>query len=279
MKVKRVIGLLGLVMSITGIVQAGDVVFHWENNAEAIKSNWVGNYELKKLDDASGDNIVIDNSATMISKDLIPVDYSKKYELSGGFKSNGKTKSKILFGFAVFDKNKNEINAINANPIPDAVVTELVQPAQKGSKSIVVKNVDGWKLDKTYAIAFDAAADFSDLPNRNIITGVLKIVKKDEQYEIMFDTPLNRDYPAGTAIREHYEAFGTYTYTAAKGVEVPDKWEKYAGLISGAKDGKASHNLFRPGTAFVKIILLPNFGQKGSDAQLAVNNIELKEIE
>ncbi len=276
---KRTMSLCAAVMLIAGIIEAGEILFQWEKNAEEIKNRWTGNFEVKKLDAASGDNIVADNNTfIMFSKDFIPVDYNKKYELSGSFKSIGKERSIILFGFAMYDKNKFEIKDIHANPLPGAALTELVQPAEKGSKSIIVKNTEGWKIQKYYAVAFDAASDFSDLPNRNTVDGIMNISKKDESYEIQLDAPLSRSYPAGTAVREHY-GFGTYIYSAAKEVEVPDEWKNISGQVSGAKNGMSSHSLFRPGTAFVKIMLMPNFGQKDRAVKLAVNNIKVKEIE
>ena len=214
----------------------------------------------------------------MVSKHFIPVKYGSKYELSGNFKSVGEIKSRIYFGITVFDKNKKEIYAINANPLPNAKLTELVHPAQKGDKSIFVKNIDGWEINKDYAVAFGAVADFSDLPNRNIISGIINIIKKNNEYEVQLSVPLNRGYPTGTGVREHYGAFGTHIYCVARNCEIPDKWKTYSGKITGANNGNASHQLFRPGTSFIKIILLPNFRQKYSNVKLAVNNIEFKEV-
>jgi hypothetical protein len=82
-------------------------------------------------------------------------------------------------------------------------------------------------------------------------------------------------YPAGTPVREQIAA-GTYQYSAAAGVIVPTEWKKYTGTVKDIATIKVPLKKFWPGTAYVKILILANYGAKAGEA-LLWDDIKLEE--
>lgn len=274
-------GIAIVVMLMAGIVSAGETVFKLADTPEAIKKQWTGKFKVEKLDAAppDGDCLVASGVQCLVSTEFKAIDPDKTYELSGKMKSGGKDLSRVYFGFVCFDKNKRQINPLNANPYPGAVLTELAASARKGDKSILIKDAGGWTVNKGFGVAaaFNAKDDFSDLPNFDVGADIAKITRKGDNFELELAKPLAKDYPAGTKVREHYRGFGYYLYSAAANSEVPADWKNYSAKVKMASNGKAANNLFRPGTAFVKIIFLANYAQKDKETELDITGVELKE--
>ncbi len=276
-------------MLVAGIVSAGEALLKWGNSPEAVKKQWNDTkFKVKKINEAPGNGLCIivnkctwDTPLAPTTAGFIPVEADKKYILSGYFRSTGKELSKLFFGFIPYDAKKKEISSFHTNVIPNTG-SELTANAYKGDKSVMIRNGMEWRINlknpKSYAIAFNVKDDFSDLPNRESQYGLVKVIPKGDVFKIELSKPLNKDYPIGTKVREHSIAYGKYLYTAACGVKVPKEWKEYKGTCTMGKPGRTGWNLFRPGTAFVKILLLANYGQK-ADAEMQVANIELKEAD
>jgi hypothetical protein len=64
-----------------------------------------------------------------------------------------------------------------------------------------------------------------------------------------------RAIPAGTAVR-NAQSGDTYNYAALSYGTVPNTWTQYQATISGPGTAPSQ---FRPGTAYVRMLLLPNF--------------------
>ncbi len=281
MKLNHVV--VGIVMLMAGIASAGESLLKWADSQETLKKQWNGKYKIEKIDGAPGNGlcVIVDKNTSVESAKYIPVDAAKKYILSGNFKSNGKELSKFYFGFKTYDAKKKYIASLHANTIP-GTDTELTAAAKKGDKFVLIKSKNKWRINTrtggTYGIAFNTKNDFSDLPNREYQYGLVKITAEGNAFKVELKKALTKDYPAGTKIREHTTSYGSFVYTAASGDKIPKEWKEYKGAISLAKPGQMGLNFFRPGTAFVKIIILANYHQK-ADVELEMTNIEFKETE
>lgn len=75
----------------------------------------------------------------------------------------------------------------------------------------------------------------------------------------------------------NYHSSGTYNYIAAAGVSLSKDWKAFFGQIGG--EGFNSHNLFRPGTRYVKILMLTNYSpenETGPLDEVIYRNIKFK---
>jgi hypothetical protein len=241
-----------------------------EKALEAIKKEWAGNIKCKKVD--GNFCAVIDNNSSIVSQKLTPVKVGEKYILSGSFKSLGKARSKVYYGFVCYDKNKKQIYTINANVILGSATT-LAAACKKGDKKIVIKANKKWKRGR-YAIAFNVKDDFSDLPNREIAYKISKVTPEGDDAEIQLSAPLKKAYPAGTKVRMHTSSHGSYVYSAIVGAAIPPKWKSYKGSAALAKPGQMGWRHLRPGTAFLQIVILPNYNMK-SDETVAFKDLKL----
>ncbi len=133
-----------------------------------------------------------------------------------------------------------------------------------------------WKINQ--AIAFNAKDDFSDLPNYEVVYKILKIVPEGDNMELQLSTAVKKAYPADTKVRMHTPACGSYVYTTIVGSKVPKIWKAYSNSAVLGKPGQMGWKFFRPGTAFVKIIILPNYAKK-KDEKIAFTALTLKVAE
>ena len=258
----------------TGVNAEEKTLYDWSDDAAVLKKEWSGKITYEKID---GKLCGVTTSRSYIkSKKFFPVEAGRKYTLSGDFKGLGQEKSKVYFGFMTYDKNKKYIAHYHSNVILGSDTT-LVKACKKGSKSLVVKANKKWK--KNFTVAFNVKDDFSDLPNRDVLYKIFKVTpKEDGNMLVELTKPVNKDYPEETKVRAHTSAYGTYTYTAIAGSKLSSDWKSYKGTATLAVPGKMSHKLFRPGTAFVKILMLPNYGKK-KDAKMAFKDLTLKVTE
>lgn len=212
-------------------------------------------------------------SITVVSAKSFKVDPTKKYKLSGKFRAkSGNAPTDFYFGFIPYDVKKQGISSVYVCHLPNTE-TELVEPAKIGDAVLKVKDASKWNKSSPYrAVAFNAKSDFSDLPNRDfapITEG--KIEKKNEIWEITLKSPLKKEYPKGTKIRQH--TYGSaYIYTAHGGGKASADWKTFSGVISGKGKAGNQYKQWWPGTDSARILMLLNHGAKGNSA------IEFKEI-
>lgn len=265
--------MFGIVAGVSALFMASGLIageeIKWGEDAAALKKVWSGKIKYENIDSKLCG--VIDNKSSITSKKLVPVEAGKKYTLSGTFKSLGKVSSKVYYGFICYDKNKKQIVPQHSNVIIGSG-TMLAQACKKGDKILVIKANKKWK--KNHIVAFDVKDDFSDLPNRKLAFKIAKIVPKGENMELELTAPVSKAYPAGTKLRAHTYACGYYIYTTICGPYIPNTWKTYSGTAVLAKPGQMSHQLLRPGTAFVRVVILPNYGKK-KDEKLALKDLKL----
>jgi len=93
-------------------------------------------------------------------------------------------------------------------------------------------------------------------------------------------SPVKRDYPAGTKIRQHYAGGGCYQYCAASGRPAPDKWTKYSAVVKGLAKYGSPNDRFWPGTKYVKIVVIINYRpKKGSNTQALFDDVSFSELD
>ena len=143
------------------------------------------------------------------SKDFVPVTRGRKYTISGEFfipAGASKAQNILYFGVVPFTaKGEEIIHSAIATAIPYSVVT-LAADAKAGDKSVTLKDARDWKLLPHGRLAFNAKVNASDLPNFDLsgfINPKKSSVNADGTVTVVFNTPLAKDYPAGTAVRQH----------------------------------------------------------------------------
>ena len=222
-----------------------------------------GNYCFKVL-----------NQKSPRSSQLIPIEEGKTYTLTGWFKSTGAIKSKIYFGYAPYDENKQPISAFHVTVYPKSETT-LVEACKKGDRILKIKNGKGWKVYKYGRVAFevDGSGKYSDLPNRNLSPyGIKEVVAKEDFWEVHLARPCGKEYPEGTLVREHIGGSG-YIYKVSSGKKgVPDEWTKYTGIIKEWSKHGCSGTKWWAGTKYVKILVL---ARPKKDAELLFDDIIL----
>ena len=184
------------------------------------------------------------------------VDLTKKYTLKLSAKAvnpQGKDTSYVFAGFNVFDKNGRQIGSLNAN-VMAGTLTEVAADAEKGSKTITVKDASKFKTGKV--IVGNAKEDLSDLPNYNFIGDVKAVEQTGDVWEVTLARPITKPLKAGTAIREHSR--GGFIYTAGA-KHVGADWTIMQGKITGQKLGAWTWSVWPAGTASAQVLILANW--------------------
>lgn len=253
----------------SGLVAGEETLLKWAADAKLLKKVWKGKIKYETIDDKL--TAVVDNKTNIYSTKYIPVEAGKTYTLTGTFKSLGEAPSKIYYGFICYDKNKKQISTLHSNVILGSSTT-LAKACKKGDKTIVIKANKKWR--KNYAVVFNAKDDFSDLPNREFAFKITEIVSKDGNMELQLSKAVAKAYPADTKVRAHTSAYGYYIYTTISGKKIAKDWKTYSGTATLAKPGQTGWNFLRPGTAFVRVVILPNHTGK-KDEKIAFKDLTL----
>lgn len=267
-----VVGAAALFMA-NGLVAGEENLVKWGADAKALTQEWSGNIKYEELDGKFCG--VVDNKGYITSKKFFPVEPGKKYTLSGTFKSLGDETSVVYYGFMTYDKKKRLINPYDSNIVSGSETT-LAQECKAGDKTIVIKANKKWQAG--HVIAFNAKDDFSDLPNYEVIYKINKVTTEGDDMQLELSTAVKKAYPAETKVRAHTAAYGSYIYTTVCGVKIPKDWKSYSGSAVLGKPGQMGWKFLRPGTAFVKIVILPNYNKK-KDEKIAFTDLNLQVAE
>ena len=174
-------------------------------------AQWYSHYAKAQISKAENGEITIKNGAAFEIKQVFTIDPAKEYTVSfdactdvpkGGFVST----AYILKG-----KNNRRIATENVTCAP-ASLTEIAADANAGDTSIKVKDASKFTKGLTnYFLALDAKADFSDLPNSNLIAvKCAKPVQENGVYILTLAKPLKNALKAGTPVRQHYSGSAFY---------------------------------------------------------------------
>ncbi|MBW3020918.1 hypothetical protein KY334_06485 [Candidatus Woesearchaeota archaeon] len=163
----------------------------------------------------------------VLQSNMVDIDTSKTYTLSGWFKSgdNQPEFSNIYFGFVPYTEDEMPILSQNVIVVPGTETT-LRRDIRKEDTEIRLQNLEdcenwvGNNLNEW--VAFDIGDDYSDLPNFNISNKIHSVYVKNGICRINFTDGVGVDAPTGTRVREHLSG-ATYLYTAASKGGVSDE--------------------------------------------------------
>ena len=223
-------------------------------------NNPLCNFETTKMNslDTDGNGVFQVTGSALILSPFIPIQFGKRYRLSGSFQSVGSEgPSKLLFGYATYTINEEEITVQSVN-YHSNTETELFRPCTSLDTELYVRNATNWKVDPLGNVAFeiDSTGGFSDLPNFNLsLRGITRIEPGSDHAVVHLANSCGKDYPAGTKIREHTIPSGQGGYLYTHNVLLPEKdW-------TTVYDGLRPWNNFRHGTSFVRIVIIANHNQ------------------
>ena len=224
-------------------------------------------------------SFTLTGQVTTAKTDLIAIDATKNYRLSGVLRSVDPEKRSIAcFGLTMYNADKKVIHRTAVWVMP-GTETELIAEAPKGTMEIFVKDASAWNKRRTVRsqVAFNAKADLSDLPNFEYTSLVSRVKRADDGngWVVKFDRPLPKAYPAGTIVRQHN--YGASLDCCLAWRAVPAEWTSYSAELKGtAALGTAPGNQFWPGTKFVSVYLMNDAGRKG--AAIEFDNIVFEEV-
>lgn len=216
--------------------------------------------------------------AIQIMSKPIPVDPSKRYRLSGKLRSApGKELSVSCFGLAMQDARGLNLTQSNVNAV-EGSETALAEAAAKGAQKIIVRDGGKWEKRRSIrsVVAFNVKENYGDLPNF-ALSGLIERIKKStggEDWEVTLKTPLAKDYPAGTAVRQHL--YGMLLNCCLAYQKVPEKWTSYTAEIGGSAKTGAPPDQFWNGAGTVKVLIMADAARNG--AELQFTDIVFEEI-
>lgn len=263
--------LSALLVGSAALLMAAETALTMNKTTDFQKINGTGVLTLK-------DNVFeLKGPMNYRSKGVFAVDPGKSYKVTGEFKAKDGTKPAILyFGIVPFNAQKRQIYSETVYVVK-GTNTELTADVKVGDTVLKAKDCSKWKF-RGSVIAFNAKADFSDVPNSNL-SPVIKDIKKDgDVYTITLTKPIKKAYPKGTAIRQHRPA-GTYQYCAAAGRRLTNQWTTYSVVMDGEapKDGGLMSKKWWHGTRHVRLLLLGNYGGN-KDSVLQFRNLKIEEL-
>jgi len=230
------------------------------------------------------------------SDEFIALDPNTTYKLSAtmrqqaasgdwsGFANGDRHRQYV--GLVFFDIDQQPISPINHARFRSGGVdsyTVLTQPLTPGDTIVHVDNAAGWNTStstassrgitifayrNTLGLTYDYYSRHTASPLFST-SGVDKVNNR-----ITLDAPLpatlaNHDHPQGTwpvgTRLANSMSGGAYKYIAANAIVLPqsERWYRYAGHIGGVDtSGTNKGDNFPPGTAFAKIVFLPNYSNR-----------------
>ena len=223
---------------------------------------------------AGNTNVSTSEKSVEFGDSYIAVEPSKSYVVSGMARSGDDQGNQFIpdnrqfFGFASYDSDRQLIRPWHVMKSDGAVDTALAEELKPGDSQIVLVDATGWAnagpghqrslawygyqnndgdiyADYTYTrnVARDAANGLWDVGG---ITGNV----------ITLNNPWSGPtLPEGSSVRNATSG-ASYNYAALNNGAVPNEWETYSSAISG---NGLERNQFRPGTAFIKPIILSNY--------------------
>lgn len=183
-------------------------------------------------------------------KHFIPIDPAKTYILSCYMRSlDPEQPASGYMGLYMYDENKRFIT-YSSVAVYAETESELVEPAVKGSTAIIIKKNEKCLSLKHWSVAFNAKAEYADLPNFDLSPKGKEIIVDNDQMKLVLSSPLTKNYDAGTKIRIH-SPWRTPFYWAAQGW-MPGEWQEFSVSLTGIAPYGVSKVKFWKGTKYVK---------------------------
>jgi hypothetical protein len=210
-----------------------------------------------------GMSFALNEPSTVLSEEYFPAPDGATFEVAAKVTFEAPEQGGVVYvGLAPYDGDKTPIKAAEVHVVEDTV-TELAQDAARGQTLLRLQDGAAWGaaferdslLERNGVVAFDVSAEgLGDLPNRNLSARGLKVISRDGGWEVELAKPLERDWPAGTKVRLHYDS-ATYCYVGS--APASSDWKDIMGSLSTSVPGKApSKGHLWPGTRFVRFVVL-----------------------
>lgn len=247
---------------------------------------------------------------------FIPIDTAKTYKLSGLFRSAGSVSSRLYFGFAPYDKDKNFIHAYSVVRMGNDGIITAIAP---GANQITVRDtLTGWvNFPSTVAVpayayqrslGFYYDGDTTHLPDYVLVdytdgystdpaqgaysSAIGNTIVLNSLLPAAVLTKLQESLVAGVnpVVKNHMSG-SAYIYNSASYSPVPISpfFTQYPlssnTVITGAAfvepgNTRPIYSYFYPGTKYVRLIMLTNYAQESSAGQLDLqfDKLTLNEI-
>jgi hypothetical protein len=246
---------------------AGDSAVVNPKTSEEWKCGW-NDEKRDDLYDAKGENAVACNgNNVVISGDSIAIEPSKNYKLSGSFKLAPNSKpSTFFFGIMPINDKGEGIGGYTVA----GTETELAADCNPDDTLVKIKNGDKWQPNAFSWIAFCTdSGKKDDLPNTTLSsTGITKIEKKGDIFEVTLKDKCGKKIPAGSKV---CELIGTTAilYIGAVSAPVPADWQEFSKVFKKTD--------CRLGTVAAKIAILANYNGK-PDQTMMIKDAKLEEV-
>ena len=233
---------------------------------------------------------------TVTSDEYIPIDASRWYQSSLWLKngdqdgSNYHSSATLFAGFVSYDADLLLISAYHIMRYGSSALTTLAQALNPGDTVMVLTDATGWQNGGGTSLYYQGYSYPNYTYSRN--TSLSYSVYTTGGVGMWADGGISGNtvtltapwpgpaLPAGTPVR-NASSSSTYDYFIVSGANPPQNvWTNYTGRIGpGTTPGwSGSANEFRPGVAYVKFLLLVNFGLSGGTNHQRIAGIWVSEI-
>lgn len=228
-----------------------------------------------QLDPRVTKELRFENNTECFITDYVPVDTAKKYFVSFKAKSGGTVPSVGYFGIDCYDKNKQRISIQDIHPIKEAPAVTVKSLSSDRKTLMIEGGTAEWKVGTKTCVALYINGVSTSLPLKNTETRIFK-EKTSNSIELMEPLPNDIEIkPNVTQARLHYYGGAICMHPAMKHANIPpETWTTYEAYgITGEAYGE-NLKVFRPGTKYVRLGFLANFGQRDVGAVMLVKDFE-----
>lgn len=227
---------------------------------------------------------------TLYSDEFIPVDTSKKYEASLDIKSSNASAS-YYAGIAEFDIDKMAISVNHVMYINNSLTT-LAKDLNKGDKVVYLTSAAGfansaslptyqlglifWNYKDSTGYQYPALT-YSRYAYLNLFT--YSNINKTNNTITLTSPWGGPAMKAGTKLSQSNSG-GSYNYSIINNTTATSSYVTKKGIISGEEypNGVYTFAQFRPGTKYVKFLMLNNFNNQ-ANTTTNIRNVSLKELQ
>ena len=153
---------------------------------------------------SDGEKFLVLQGRFLNSARKFPYDPKKKYKLTCTVRLVSGSKGLAYLGLTPFDAAGKRIFSQTINALPKSFTT-LAAAAEKGATTLSLTDGSKWDNKTPYGfVVFNADEKFADLPNFTGVPMVKEsVTQKDGTWTVQLKKPLNKQYEAGTAVRQH----------------------------------------------------------------------------
>ncbi len=246
------------------------------NGAMESLTGWTNFTSVETTDKYEGtSSLKVTNNMENWSSNYIKIDPTKRYRLSGCFKSVGAGGLSIMyFGYEPWDNKYRQITWGMSN-FYESRKTTLAQSLNPGDSTVYLTSVANFTTSSAYLGLYP----FEDYPDYTYTRymysyNAINVGNNSLTLNSVYPGPA---LPAGTKVAQIWNGYGTYMYSVLSYATIPSTWSCYSAEIYGQPVPMVRSGQFRYGTKYIKIILLSNYTQNNTYSVL-VDNLKLELI-